>query len=54
MSEKERMLQRIADAFDRVCKRRNLEVNADKSKVMFSKRAKEQIIDFSKTYIVRA
>ncbi len=34
LAESEGMLQRIADEFDRVCKRRKLKVNAGKSKVM--------------------
>ncbi len=45
-------LQRIIDEFDRVCKRRTLKVNAGKSKVMVSERAKEQTIDFARPYRV--
>ncbi len=45
------MLQRIVDEFDRVCKRRNLQVNAGKSKVIVS-RAREQTINFAKQYRV--
>ncbi len=33
LAENERMLQRIVDEFERVCKRRKLKVNASKSKV---------------------
>ncbi len=46
------MLQRIVDEFDRVCKRRNLKVNAGKSKVMVFERAKEQSINSAKPYRV--
>ncbi len=42
LAESEEMLQRIADQFDRVCKRRMLKVNADKSKVMVFERARGQ------------
>ncbi len=48
--ESEEMLQRIVDEFDRVCKRRKLKVNVDKSKIMVFKRAREQTIDFAKPY----
>ncbi len=34
LAESERMLQRIVDEFDRVCRRRKLRDNANKSKVM--------------------
>ncbi len=46
------MLQRFVDEFDRVCKRRMLKVNAGKSKVMVSERAREQTINFAKPYRV--
>lgn len=52
LAESEGMLQRIIDEFDRVCKRRKLTVNAGKSMVMVSERAREQTIDFSKSYRV--
>ncbi len=52
LAENERMLQRIVDEFDRVCKRRKLKVNAGKSKVMFFERAREQAIDFAKTVVL--
>ncbi len=52
LAESEGMLQRIVDEFDRVCKRRKLKVNAGKSKVMVLERAREQIINFAKPYIV--
>lgn len=42
------MLQRIVDESDRVCKRRKLNVNVAKSKVMVLKRAREQTTDFVK------
>ncbi len=48
----ERMLQRIVDEFDSVCKRRKLKVNAGKSKVMVFQRARAQTIDFAKPYRV--
>ncbi len=53
LAESERMLHRIVDEFDRVCKRRKLKVSAGKSKVMVFETAREQIIDFAKPYIVR-
>ncbi len=52
LAESERMLQRIVDEFDRVCKRRKLRVNAGKSKVMVFERAREQTINFAKPYRV--
>ncbi len=52
LAESEGMLQRILDEFDRVCRRGKLKVNADKSKVMVFKRAREQTIDFAKPYRV--
>ncbi len=54
LAESEGMLQRIVDEFERVCKRRKLKVNASKSKVMVYERAREQIIDFAKSYRVRS
>ncbi len=50
LAESERMLQRIVDEFDRVCKRRKLKVNAGKSKVMVFETAREQTINFAKPY----
>ncbi len=41
LAESERMLQRIVDEFDRVCKRRKLKVHASNSKVMFLEREQE-------------
>ncbi len=52
LAEREGMLQRIVDEFDRVCKRRKLKVNAGKSKVMVFERAREQTINFAKPYRV--
>ncbi len=52
MAESEGMLQRIVDELDRVCTRRKLKVDADKSKVMVFERAREQTIDFAKPYRV--
>ncbi len=48
LAESEGMHQGIVDEFDRVCKRRKLKVNAGKSKVMVSERAREQTINFAK------
>ncbi len=42
LAEREGMSQRIVDAFDRICKRRKLKVNAGKSKVMVFEKAGEQ------------
>ncbi len=50
LAESEGMLQRIVDAFDRICKRRKLKVNAGKSKVMVFEKAGKQTIDFTKPY----
>ncbi len=52
LAEREGMLQRTVDAFDRICKRRKLKVNAGKSKVMVFRKAGEQTIDFAKPYRV--
>ncbi len=52
LSESEGMLQRIIDEFDRVCKRRKLKVNAGKSKVIVFERAREQTVNFAKSYRV--
>ncbi len=52
LTESEGMLQRIVDEFDTVCKWRKLKMNAGKSKVMVSERAREQTIDFAKPYRV--
>ncbi len=46
------IFQRIIDEFDSVCRRRKLKVNADKSKVIVFKRAREQTINFAKPYRV--
>ncbi len=50
LPESERMLQRIVDECDKVCRRRKLNVNAGKNKVMSFERAREQAIDFAKPY----
>ncbi len=42
LSESERMLQRIADEFDRVCRRRKLKVNAGNSNIMAFEKNREQ------------
>ncbi len=52
LAENEGMLQRTADEFERVCKRRKSKMNASKSKVMVFEKAREQTIDFAKPYRV--
>ncbi len=52
--ESENRLQRIVDEFDRVYRKRKLEVSAAKSKVTVIERAREQTTDFSKPYRVRS
>ncbi len=52
LAESEGMLQRIVDEFERVCKRKKLNVNTGKSKVMAFERAREQTVDFTKPYRV--
>ncbi len=52
LAESEGMLERIVDEFDRICKRRKLNMNAGKSKVMVFERAREQTINFAKPYRV--
>ena len=47
------MLQQVMNAFDIVFKRRKLNVNGNKSNVIFD-RAKEVVVDFMKPYRVRA
>ncbi len=49
LAESERVLQRIVDDFDRVCRRRKLKVNEDKSKAMVFERAREQTIGYVKS-----
>ncbi len=44
MAESERMLQRIADEFDRVCRRRKLKVNTGKSKVLFLREQESRLL----------
>ncbi len=52
LAESEGLLQRIVKEFDRVCKRRKVNVNAGKSKVMNFERAREKTINFAKSYRV--
>ncbi len=52
LAESEGMLQRVVDEFDRVCKRRKLKVNAGKSKMTVFEKAREQAINFAKSYRV--
>ncbi len=54
LAESEGTLQRIADEFDRICNRRKLKGNAGNSKVIAFWRAREQIINFAKSYRVRS
>ncbi len=51
--ENEGDLQRVVNEFYSVCKRRNLKVNAGKSKVMVFERREEEVIDFNTAYKVR-
>ncbi len=44
LAESEGVLQRIVDAFDRICKRRKLKVNAGKSKVMVSRKQESRLL----------
>ncbi len=53
-AESARMLQRIVDEFDMVCRRRKLKVNTGKSKVMVLERTRKHAIDFAKPYRVRS
>ncbi len=46
------VVRRTVDELDRVCKRRNLKVNAGKSKVMFFEREREQTVNLTKPYRV--
>ncbi len=52
LAESEGMLQRIVDEFDTICKRRKLKMNPGKSKVMVFEGAKDQTINFAKSYRV--
>ncbi len=40
----------VVDEFDRVCKRRKVEVNVGKSKVMAFERVEDEVINFTKQY----
>ncbi len=53
LAESERDLQRVVNEFYSVCKRRNLKVNAGKSKVMVFERREEEVVDFNTAYILR-
>ncbi len=44
LAESERMLQRIVDEFERVCKRRKLKVNSGKSKVIVLREQESRLL----------
>ncbi len=50
LTESEEDLQRVANEFYNVCKRRNLKVNARKSKAMMFERRENEVIDFNVAY----
>ncbi len=52
LAESERELQRVADQFQRVCRRRKLRVNAEKSKVMIFERKEVEVFKFGNQYKV--
>lgn len=52
-AESEQKLERMVNEFDKVCDRRELKVNAGKSKVMVFERKDYDKIDFGKTYSVQ-
>ena len=51
-AESEEELQRMVSAFDKVCERRKLKVNAKKSKVMVFERREYDMVDFGERYRV--
>ncbi len=53
LAEREGDLQRVANEFFSACKRRELKVNAGKSKVMVFERREEQVLDFNTASRVR-
>ncbi len=53
LAESEGDLHRVVNEFHSVCKRREIKVNAEKSKVMVFERREEKLIDVDTTYRVR-
>ena len=51
--QSERELQKVVSEFHRVCKRRKLKVNINKSKVMVFERRKTESIDFARPYRIQ-
>ncbi len=45
-------LQKLVSVLDSVCKRRNLKVNVNKSKVMVCERSRSEVVDFVCPYRV--
>ncbi len=52
IAEKESDLQNLVSAFDTVCKRRKMEVNVNKSKVMVCEQSRSEVVDFVCPYRV--
>ncbi len=53
LAENEGDLQRVVNEFCSVCKKRKLQVNAGKSKVMVFERREEKVVDFNTAHRVR-
>ncbi len=53
LAESEGDLQRVVSEFYSVCKKRQIKVNAGKSKVMVFERREEEVVDFNTAYRVR-
>ncbi len=53
LAENEGYLQRVVNEFYSVCKKRQLKVNAGKSKVMVFEMREEELINFNTAYRVR-
>ena len=51
-AESEEEFERVVDEYFSVCKRRELKVNAGKSKVMVFERTQAKVVDFSTPYRV--
>ncbi len=47
IAENESDLQKLVSVFDSVCKRRELKVNVNKSKVMVCERSRSEVVDFA-------
>ncbi len=52
LAESERELQRVLDQFYSVCSKRELRINARKSKVIVFERKEVEMVDFRNPYIV--